>query len=478
MVESPSQLFRSLWPDDEVEASSNDGFLRIKNCDDDKAEEQPLLLHSTSRLLRGLYPKMSLPEIITCPGFKEEIKTEAVEVDHSLAEATSHLSIEQKNTQSINIPPEYQIYQDLVRVENINTWMNTALKDIQIFRHRAEGSKRPNEANGNAKVKALQKQQQRLLQMRSESNVSKETDKTDEGVDMDGENDDDADDMEEYQTPTMRMVRTLNSIRALYPHLLPMLNHPRRNDTSLVIKTTCYKTRRRGTTCWLLGTVGFDTSTTKAAQATHLRATTILTGFINVRLAEQICNDSRGCPDFWPTSWLRQLQERCNPVILNPIEILSTKLNKSPSEMLAITKALDKSHPGNGPSEFDQKYQKSVSNLQRRLSNILTGRFHGARLSLYGSCLSNLSLGKGSDVDLSLWIPEADFLKKGFQDGTIKAEEYHRRMTSLVYQANRKLAFLKSEFRDMVAVTRARISVISGTFIHAENPYTEDGSIE
>lgn len=230
--------------------------------------------------------------------------------------------------------------------------------------------------------------------------------------------------------------------------------------------------------CWLLGTLSFDTSTTKAVNATHVEAKTILEGFISVSLAEQICNDSKGFPDFWTASWLRQLQERCNPVILNPIELLSTKLNKCPSEILAVTKALDKCHSKDGSSSMEQKYQRSVSKLQRRLSTILTGRFRGARLSIYGSCLSNLSLGKGSDVDLSLWIPEADTLKNGFHDGTVEAEEYHRRMTIIVHQAQRKLAFLRSEFRDVVPVTRARIPVISGTFVYAENPYTEDGSIE
>ena len=101
-----------------------------------------------------------------------------------------------------------------------------------------------------------------------------------------------------------------------------------------------------------------------------------------------------------------------------------------------------------------------------------------ARVSIYGSCLSNLSLGKGADVDLSLWIPEADQLRTAFQIGQIEANLYEKDMKRLVYQAYHKLRNLQQEFRGMQAITRARVPVIKGTYTFANNPYSPDGSIK
>ena len=100
------------------------------------------------------------------------------------------------------------------------------------------------------------------------------------------------------------------------------------------------------------------------------------------------------------------------------------------------------------------------------------------QLTIYGSCLSNLSLGKGSDVDMSLWIPEADVLKRGFHDGSLEAWRYESGMTKLVYQVFRKLNNLRSEFRGMTPITKARTPVITGTYSYAGNLFTEDGSIK
>lgn len=500
---------RSLWPEDEVEVTPS-GFLWIKNWDafntvddDDVQEEQPLLLQSTARLLRGLYPSLSLKEIhdYKVGTMTTEPVIPSTNDEEDIVEAMSNVSLEERDvtdseeiqTASVGtdggdgptdaagavvdgdadskIPAKYQCYQKLIRVENVSTWASLALDDIQTFRHR-EGPKLPRGQRGNMKVQALEHQQQRLLQMRSESNVSNE---------INSEDGNDSVDLEE-RSQTIRMVRTINSIRALYPHLLPMIQHPCRNDKQLVIGKTRYKVRKKGAMCWLLGKFGFDVATTKALKALHRDAGSILEGFIDVNLAQQIVDDATGKPDFWtPSAWIHELQLRCNPEILNPIGLLSAKLGKSPSDTLTITFECDKrttSHRPADSTDNDQHYQKAVSKLHRRLSNILTRSFHGARLSIYGSCLSNLSLGKGSDVDLSLWIPTAEDLKRGFDDGSIGADEYSRKMTNLVHQANRKLRYLQSEFRNMQAITRARIPVISGNFVYADNPYTEDGSIE
>ena len=79
---------------------------------------------------------------------------------------------------------------------------------------------------------------------------------------------------------------------------------------------------------------------------------------------------------------------------------------------------------------------------------------------------------------MSLWIPAADALKRGFQDGSIDSKQFEESMKKLVYQVFRKLSNLRAEFRGMTPITKARIPVITGTYIYAGNPFTEDGSIE
>ncbi|KAL3912512.1 MAG: hypothetical protein SGILL_006851 [Bacillariaceae sp.] len=491
---------RSLWPEDEVEVLPN-GFLKIKDFDgeDDGKEEQPLLLQSTARLLRGLYPSLSLQEI---HDYEPKTITESanapptpVKEDTDEEEEDDGGDVEMKDahedtppatdteTTDSKIPARYQCYQHLKRLENISTWSSLALQDIQTFRHRG-GPKQPRgnrRDRANLKVQALEHQQQRLLQMRSESNNSNEQTNEDMEED-DNSNDSGADDEKVGNNNVERLVRTINSIRALYPHLLPMLHHKRRNDKQLVIGKTRYKARKKGAMCWLLGAVGFDVATSKALKSIHRDAGVILERFIAVDLAQNIVDNGTETLEFWtPSNWIRQVQLRCNPDIPNPMDLLSTKLGKSVDETLVIAEQCDKicaSHRPAQSTDNDQHYQRAVSKLHRRLSNILTRAFQGARLSIYGSCLSNLSLGKGSDVDLSLWIPFADELKRDFDDGFISADEYSRKMANLVHQANRKLKFMQSEFRNMVAITRARIPVITGTFAYADNPYTEDGSID
>lgn len=71
---------------------------------------------------------------------------------------------------------------------------------------------------------------------------------------------------------------------------------------------------------------------------------------------------------------------------------------------------------------------------------------------MYGSCLSNLSLG-GSDVDLSLWIPEAQALREKRSD--MDADKYQREMKKLVYKVFHVLSN-RDGFQGMQPITRAR----------------------
>jgi DNA polymerase sigma len=164
---------------------------------------------------------------------------------------------------------------------------------------------------------------------------------------------------------------------------------------------------------------------------------------------------------------------------MNPLIILKQVENTKDVE--SIARLCDETffdQSANDEPHIHESYRKSIHKLHNRLTILLTKRFPNARLSIYGSCLSDLSLGKGSDVDLSLFLPEVDKLKTDFEQGNLDAHVYEREMKRFVYQVNHKLNALKHEFRGMQPITRARVPVVKGTYNYADNPYTVDGSIK
>jgi hypothetical protein len=103
--------------------------------------------------------------------------------------------------------------------------------------------------------------------------------------------------------------------------------------------------------------------------------------------------------------------------------------------------------------------------------------FSGARLTVYGSCLSGLALEGSHDVDVSVYIPELDEMKKSFDAGRVSAEEYEKRMRRIIFKIRDSLQYYRSgRFFDLFAVTRSRVPVIKGK-MYARNPYTEDESL-
>lgn len=142
-----------------------------------------------------------------------------------------------------------------------------------------------------------------------------------------------------------------------------------------------------------------------------------------------------------------------------------------------------------GSKEYQKrkKYLLSIERLRQRVEQrIRQGRrnheFQDARLDVYGSCLSGLSLGKNADVDLSLTFSEAIERKTDFEAGDLTAKKYSRHVTDTVYKIKRKLESrgpsMVGEFRDIEAVPRARVPVIKGVYTDANNPHSEDGSLQ
>lgn len=397
-----------LWSEEEIKVSS-DGFLFIV---DPKAtflnEEQPLLLHTTLVLLQELYPSREIQAIFSRPGFESEDISEDCAEDGTLPKSDStsveepksipqadekdkiHSDPPEVKSEKATIRAEYKKYQRLDRVENLSNRIHSALQDIRNFRHRIHGA-RSDPTRENEKIKALQFQQEHLLRVNSEMNgenidQGERDSKNEVGTPEDGGRNDPDNIQFEDESITVKLARTINSIRALFPHLLPILNHPRRNDKNLVIGKTRYKTKRSGPMCWLLGTESFSSCTLKQVIAAQDDTKHILEAFIDIELASEISKDFKGSPLYWSTSWIEHVVKRSNPAVPSPMKVLAAKSDKSEADIRHAACSCDiiiSARENASTQGLDQQYKRAVRKIHQRLSNVLTSRFHGARVSVY-----------------------------------------------------------------------------------------------
>jgi hypothetical protein len=402
-------------------------------------------------------------------------------------------------------PKNYNAYQSLQRVNDLASQIDSAFLDIRYLRHRQKRDKDGVRlSRDEARIRALEHQQERLLSQRSTVSESRHSSKRSDSADNDNasqssdeddnnnnnnnnnnmeERRDDAqpDEDDEREPSFVRLARTINSIRALFPRVLPILNHEKRNDKGFYIGTTTWKNKRKSV-CWLLGAKVFDVTTQKFCKSVHEEARRILEQFVGFNVAATIVKDRLGAPEYWEKTWIGQVLEKGSPTLAvgNPLVLLATAADNL-KEIEAVARSCDEKHMRRKESDIpnaEQRYQNAIKRLHERLTNLLTRRFPNARLSIYGSCFSDLSLGKSSDVDLSLWIPDANKLKEGFRDGSIEAIKYERDMKRLVFQVCRKLEQFPREFRSMTPITRARVPVVKGAYTDANNPHSADGSIK
>eukprot|EP00934_Nitzschia_sp_Nitz4_P004296 Nitzschia sp. Nitz4//scaffold40_size135432//45669//48297//NITZ4_003237-RA/size135432-snap-gene-0.125-mRNA-1//-1//CDS//3329551198//4286//frame0 len=402
---------------------------------------------------------------------------------------------EQKKAEPI--PPEFLVYQSLERSDRVGNLLQSLMLDVQKSRHRKRMGKRDERgAKSDRKVGQLQKQQEQLLNTeqkdeKADTNDATMVDESGNVIANDGDKDagvaanDDEDDENstfDKEPYLVRLVRFYNSVRAVFPHIIAMLNHKRRTTRHNGLQSALgKKLKNPGKSCWMFGTQVYDIVSRKIANTTEREICAVLKSILTTTLAMEVANDPIGSPgDFWVSSWAAAIQARAAPELLDPLVVLKGFL--SDGEEIDFDHALlcedNFFTAGSLPTPAVQKqYDTSVRTLHKRVSRILEDRFKDSRVTIYGSCLSNLSLGKGADVDLSLVTPKASQLNNDFQEGVIDARTYTSQMKTLVYQVFHKFNNKKGEFVEMEAVPYARVPVVRGAFKYAMNPYTQDGSL-
>jgi len=267
----------------------------------------------------------------------------------------------------------------------------------------------------------------------------------------------------------LRIAKTLNSIRLIYPLLIRMLTHSSKLDTELKIGKISFGEKKQ----WMLGDHVFDIVTSKNVATIKCYMALVLKSLLQEDEVEDILTG-----DFdlkWECLISRIIRKE--RVSMNTPELLKLDENRM-SEAMKHDKAILERIEGGQLSGMDiSSFQKAVNNLMKKLEFVLGSRFKGCRLEVYGSCLSDLAIGKASDVDVSLYIPKLQQVKENFEEGELSPSKYAGEVKKFIFLVQKRLCDFGNDFSQLVAVTRARVPVIKGCYLNAQNPYTKDNSL-
>lgn len=273
-----------------------------------------------------------------------------------------------------------------------------------------------------------------------------------------------------HSVATLRVVKTMNSIRLVYPLLVRLLTHESRSDMQLTIGKCSISTDRSKGKQWMLGEYVFDYCSNK----NFYQIRDLMTFVLEAILPTDEVNDVMSSSVEWKTLMPRSIFKFNIPEsVPSPLQLLA--LNEEQLTKARDQDAMLKLYFQNETSQGDE-FASAVRRLKKRLDSVLTGRFRGCRLEVYGSCLSDLTIGKTSDVDISIHIPFLKEAKDQFERGCMTATNYERTLKNHVFALQRRLADFR-DFFNTQAVARARVPLVKGSYRFAKNPHTLDGSL-
>ena len=304
--------------------------------------------------------------------------------------------------------------------------------------------------------------QRRLMTLERQQSVHRDSQSA-------GEQDDG---MVDYTSSTVRVIKTLNSIRLIVPLIVNILNHERRNDRTLIIgkNSISGETKKKaGKHLWMIGEYAYDIGSTKSVKTIRERLRHILRPI----LAHQDDFDlvMNGSIDWRQV--LHQWHTRSQSLICNLLDLSQDQMVRAKAKDIDLLDYLQEE----SNDDRSDAFFIAVERLQQTLTTALHRRFRGCRLEVYGSCLANLSSGKSSDVDISIHIPELKEAKDKFERGVYTALQYDTIFKRQVYILEGTLRNFQGAFFDTRAVARARVPVVRGAYRFAMNPYSVDGSI-
>jgi hypothetical protein len=344
---------------------------------------------------------------------------------------------------------------------------------------------------GNRRVAMMEEQrklrqeneQQKLEQSTQQSGQAQQDEEMEVPDDDEGfvriEDGNDPEPADELEIPVgLRLAAVFNSLRVLIDITRPMLNHPKRQDLTLkMLNGPSVKEDDNKHRYFLISKHVYSCVTHWSWKDVTGEYSKLLDELQN-GLAERMSkfNDD-GRYELVVKDWVVSL---FNHELFTNEELLANKcmelsnLNPEGASKLhaALIDRFENDH------DYSQDLLKaSIIRLQKSLTSAISNVFHGTRLTVYGSCLSGLALEGSHDVDVSIYIPELDTMKRSFDSGTVSADQYEQKMRRIIFKVRDTLQFCRFDrFVDLLAITKARVPVIKGK-MYAQNPYTQDGAL-
>ncbi|KAL7445827.1 hypothetical protein ACHAXH_009636 [Discostella pseudostelligera] len=318
-----------------------------------------------------------------------------------------------------------------------------------------------------------QNEQKKLVQQASTMTTSTTTTQEDgekalEQPDEDEEIvDDDDDHMDEFEVPELRLAGVFNSIRVVIDITRPILDHPQCQDLGLQMKNgPSIQISGDKNRYYLLSKNVYFCASSNGWRRLKLAYKNLLEELqegLTARMSKQV---GGGRYELAAKDWVANLFN--HEQLLNK-EHVASRCMELPTLNSEVASKLNAALIDRFDNDRDGKHillQRSINKLHQHLTRAISRRFNGARLTVYGSCLSGLALEGSHDVDISIYLPQLDRLKQDFDGGTISAAEYEKKMRKTIFNVRDILQSYRSEqFLNLFAVTRARVPVIKGSMI-------------
>jgi DNA polymerase sigma len=293
----------------------------------------------------------------------------------------------------------------------------------------------------------------------------------------DGEGEDEKDGEEnlhnDKSTSIMRIVKTWNSIRLLFPILFGMLNHESKDDSEFLTKKSITKMKLKSEKQWMLGEYVYDASSKKSLESLRRQMKMMLMAFLTSKETHNLLAKNADWKFIDP---LKRLESPLGYIetFENPLKILNLNLKQ-----FEVAKEIDVTLKSHFSRIHKQKeaFSRSVIKVKSELESVLVSRFPGCKLQVYGSCLSDLSIGESSDVDISIYIPSLHRAKNRLFRNKIDSIAYQKIVKRFVYALYGRLCIKSDSFFNLQPVTRARVPVVKGCYRLAGNPLSKDGSL-
>lgn len=292
-------------------------------------------------------------------------------------------------------------------------------------------------------------------------------------------------------SPSNTMEITFNSFLLIHPIIKQMMEHEHRGDFSLEMKNGP-RIKKKGQTqdesndkngrkvkktqCYLFGKRVYSIASVSRLNALQRQRRDL------ERAVEPLILRATGKLDY--SRHLDILSSICSEPPTREYIIQQTIYSAMDKDIETFGHDFDRIiiHPlAHDRDDLQNSFENSVKRLNDTLAKILPKGSNGFKglLDVYGSCLSGLSLGRSSDVDISLHDHKFARIKDDHEKGRMTLDKFTRKKKNFVYGLQRQIELHgQNMFSNMEAVAFARVPVVKGRFLDAENPFSSDGSLD